>query len=269
MNATAAPAATTISRGRRRIIEPADAATSLFSRLPAKYLAGWRIWHLSLGDDPPALRAPYGEAPLVTGRTVRAECSVHADHQPPEITCACGIYAVENVIDALYRLRVITANIATGTTSLFRSTPVAPDTIPVLARVHLARVRWINRAVRWSDRKCTSPEMRAAAARIECAYVADELVDHDRARRLADQLSTALGITAVVGYPEYTLDDWHRLPDWYHRGGPGMAYSTANTSPSSAATGRTRSSRSARPSRSQARPYGAATSDAGAADGQH
>lgn len=144
---------------------------------------------------------------------------MRADHEPPEPDCACGIYAVENVIDALYRLRVITANIATGTTSLFRPTRAAAGTIPVLARVQLTHVRWINRAVSWSDLKCI-PEMRAAAARIECLYVADELIDHGHARRLGDQLSAALGVAAVVGYPEYTLDDWHHLPDWYRRGGP-------------------------------------------------
>lgn len=207
MSATAAPAVTT-SRGRRRITEPEDAA------------AGWRIWHLSLSDHPPALRAPYGEAPLVTGRTVHAECCVRADHQPPEPDCACGVYAVESVIDALYRLRVITANIATGTTSLFRPTRAAAGTIPVLAQVHLTRVRWINRAVPWSDLKCTSPEMRAATARIDCLYLADELLEHDHARRLADQLGATLGVAAVVGYPTYTLDDWKHRPDWYRRGGP-------------------------------------------------
>lgn len=142
------------------------------------------------------------------------------DHQPPEPDCACGIYAVENVIDALYRLRVITANIATGTTSLFRPTHVAPGTIPVLAHVHLNRVRWINRGVSWSDLECTSPEMRAATASIEYLYVADELIDSDHARRLARQLNTTLGVAAVVGYPTYTLDDWYQLPDWYRRGGP-------------------------------------------------
>ncbi|MEZ0352381.1 hypothetical protein [Mycobacterium sp. pR1184] len=175
---------------------------------------------MNLGDDPPTLRAPYGEAPIVTGPTVDAECCMHAGHQPPEPDCACGIYAIANVIDALYRLRVITANIATGTTSLFRPTRVAAGTIPVLARVHLTRVRWTDRAVAWSELRCTSPEMRAATARIERLYVADELIAYDHARRLADRLSATLGVPAVVGYPTYTLDDWEQRPDWYRRGGP-------------------------------------------------
>lgn len=175
MSATAAPAATTSCGGRRRTNDPDLLAAA----------SGWRLWHLSPGDDPPALRAPYGEAPLVTGSTVHAECSDHAAHQPAEIDCACGVYAVENVIDVLYRLRVITANIATGTTSLFRPTRVAAGTIPVLARVQLTRVRWIDRAVSWSELRCTSPEMRAATARIERLYIPGELIDPDHARRLA------------------------------------------------------------------------------------
>lgn len=218
-SATAAPAATA-SCGRRRTTEPADVTTRLFTVNPEKVAAGWRLWHFKPGDDPPALRAPYGEAPLVTGPAVRAECSVHADHQPPEPDCACGIYAVDNVIDALYRLRVITANIATGTTSLFRPTRVAAGTIPVLARVHLTRVRWIDRAVPWSELRCTSPEMRAATVRIECLYLADELIDRDAAEALADRLSGTVGVRALVGYPTYTLDDWEQRPDWYRRGGP-------------------------------------------------
>ncbi|OJZ75697.1 hypothetical protein BRW65_03945 [Mycobacterium paraffinicum] len=212
VSATAVPAANA-SGGRYRTTDAEldkliDSAT------------GWRIWHVRLVDERPALRAPYGDAPLVTAPAVRAECSVHVDHQPPEHDCACGVYAVENVIDALYRLCVITANIATGTTSLFRPTRVAPDTIPVLAHVHLTRVRWINRAVPWSDLKCTSPEMRAGVARIEQLYLAAQLVDHKRAERLAERLRATLGVPAVVGYPGYTLDDWQSLPDWYRRGGP-------------------------------------------------
>lgn len=197
LSATAAPAATTISRGRRRTTQPADAVT------------GWRIWHVRLDDDPPVLRAPYGEAPLVTGRTVRAECSVHTDH----------------------------------------------------------RVRWIDHAVPWSDLKCTSPEMRAAAARIECLYVADELIDHDRARRLADQLSTALGITTVVGYPNYALDDWHQRPDWYRCGGPDGLLDD-EYEPLLGGERPHPPSRSAPRPRSPAGLFGAATSAAGASDGQ-
>lgn len=79
MSATAAPAATT-SCGRRRTPKPAD----VFKVNREKAAAGWRVWHVSPSDDPPALRAPYGEAPLVTGRTVDAECCMYADHQPPE-----------------------------------------------------------------------------------------------------------------------------------------------------------------------------------------
>ena len=163
-----AVSATTVA-GRPSLIRPATVTNNLVDSA-----SGWRVWHVMPDDDPPTLRAPYGEAPPVTGRTVHAECSVHPHHQPPH----------------------------------------------PLARVHLNRVRWINRAVPWSDLKCTSPEMRAATARIECLYVADELIDHARARRLADQLSTALGVPAIVGYPGYTLGDWHHRPDWYCRGGP-------------------------------------------------
>lgn len=193
-------------------VQHADAAT------------GWRIWHVNTGDGPVALHPPYGGAPgcvgtqPVTDRTVHAQCIERADHQPPEPGCACGIFAVENVIDALFRLHVITRNIAAGTTSAWRPTRLRPGTIPVLARVHLHRVRWDHDA---SDvHKCITPEMRAASARIERLYLTDRLVGRDTARRIADQLAAALSVTAVVGYPGYTLDDWQQRPAWYRRGGP-------------------------------------------------
>lgn len=53
--------ATTVA-GRPSLIRPAIVTNDLVDSA-----SGWRIWHVGLGDDPLALRAPYGEAPLVTG----------------------------------------------------------------------------------------------------------------------------------------------------------------------------------------------------------
>ncbi|WP_156747833.1 hypothetical protein [Mycobacterium sp. 1465703.0] len=43
-------------------------------------------------------------------RTLRAACWFH-DHDAPAPDCTCGLYAVANVVDALYRLRAMTINI--------------------------------------------------------------------------------------------------------------------------------------------------------------
>lgn len=211
-DSSAGPAVLALPAGPPVTTEPVDTAI------------GWRIWHVRRDDDPAALHPPCGGAPgcvgtrPVTNRTIHAQCIEQAGHEPPEPDCACGIFAVENVIDALFRLHVITYNIATGTTSAWRPTRLEPGTVPVLARVRLHRVRWDHDAS--EVHKCITPELRAATARIEQLYLTDQLLGGDAAHRIANQLSTGLGVAAAVGYPSYTLDDWQQRPAWYRRGGP-------------------------------------------------
>lgn len=170
---------------------------------------GWRIWYTDPADDTPALYSPYWSSQArrfrhPASKNLRMRCGAHGDHSPPEPDCTCGIYAVESVIDALYRLLY-------RTTELHRRRLLDwPDrAVPVLARMTMHRVR------RGSDDEVFLPEIRAGTAEIERLYLPDDLITFEQAARLAERLSGALGVPVEVDYPCYTLDDWQNRPLWY------------------------------------------------------
>jgi hypothetical protein len=189
-------------------------------------VTSWRLW-TTRSDDPTALRNPFllTDHPL-THHTVLAWCP-NPCHDPPEIGCGCGLYAVENVVDALYRLRVTQFNLRTGTTAgAFH--PFRPRTIPVLTKGLSYKVRVTNS---WTQtpgaRRINVPELRAAMYRIERVYIASDACPHwlagcrftcrrcPDAARIADALGDALGVHALPNLPTYTDHDWQSRPDWY------------------------------------------------------
>ncbi|TXH22413.1 MAG: hypothetical protein E6R06_17220 [Mycobacterium sp.] len=180
---------------------------------------GWRFWYVSRDHETPRLIPPYGGNPdaaanrPITTRTVHAVCIRDPRHRPPVADCECGIYAVENVVDACYRYQVIRSNLKHGTKSMWAITPASSSTIPVLARVTLTRVRWIDQRP-GSPYRCISPEMRAGRATIECLYFAQAPA------HLAKRLGADLGVPVVAGLPRYSCADWEQRPPWYQRGGP-------------------------------------------------
>lgn len=193
---------------------------------------GFRIWYTRPAEDPLTLySAMYGtqlqgirsSTCRTRDRIIRAVCPVH-DHDPPAAGCACGIYAVENTLDAVYRLRAMTSNIRGGD-SYNCWWPLNPDRrmAPVLAQVKLRRAVEHDDQGTWSvlahvkqQIGAHTPVLRAASAEITRVFVSDELIGAQAAVTLADRLAASYGVEAVAGFPEYTADEWDLRPAWMY-----------------------------------------------------
>lgn len=163
---------------------------------------------------------------------LRAACWFHG-HDAPAPDCTCGLYAVANVVDALYRLRALTSNIR----RLVRGGcwPYRPHRgmAPVLTRVTLHRVTdhddFATAPILWhpeADSLDTNfPVLRAASAEIQHMFVTAEPMgtaqDDETKRRavskaveLADRLAEQSGVPVVAGFPQYTAQDWDTRPAW-------------------------------------------------------
>lgn len=206
---------------------------------------GWRVWYTRPAEDRLTLYSPVcGQTPVsaISGgrRTtnytsepiLRAACWFH-DHNAPAPDCSCGIYAVANVVDALYRLRAMTINIrnlAKGGCWPYRP---SMSMAPVLTEVTLRRVvdhdDMATAPILWhpdADSLSTNfPVLRAASAEIQRMFVTTEPrgtatsteAKHEAVKNalaLADRLAEQFGVPAVAGFPEYTAHDWDTRPAW-------------------------------------------------------
>lgn len=165
-------------------------------------------------------------------RTMSAACWFHS-HDAPAPDCTCGLYAVANVIDALYRLRAMTYNIR----RLVRGGcwPHRPNMgmWPVLTHVTLHGVTdhddMATAPILWhpeADSLGTNfPVLRAASAEIQRMFVTAEPMgtaqDAETKRRAAsnaalfvERLAEQFGVPAVAGFPKYTAEDWDTRPAW-------------------------------------------------------
>jgi hypothetical protein len=188
---------------------------------------GWRICYTRPAQKQLMLYSPVFDSrkPAVTCRTTdrifRAACSLH-DHDPPAPGCRCGVYAVANVVDGLYRLRAMSRNIVADDwyNCWF---PLWPDRgmAPILAQVTLHRAVDHDDKGTWSILSkvkqqigASTPVIRAASAEIERVFVTAGLIGREAAVELANRLAASLGVEAVAGFPEYSTDDWDTRPDW-------------------------------------------------------
>lgn len=197
----------------------------------------WRLWYTRPAEAELTLYAPTSRAERVRStrdRITYATC-IHG-HEPPAVGCECGIYAVGNVVDAIYRFRIMTHNIRTRTVGWFPSCPddgmvavlaavtmhrVASETSPAIPTLqivvnddgsHSLNVSH-QRAARPEDDDAI-PELRAASAEITRLFIEPEAIDTDAAPQLAARLAQSYGCEASVGFPEYTAQDWDTRPRW-------------------------------------------------------
>lgn len=191
---------------------------------------GWRVWYTRPSEPRLTLYSAVYGAPnqglqrrdcATQSRVLRAVCTVHG-HEPPAPGCACGIYAVGNVVDALYRLRAMAANIRRPDArhSWF---PYRPDSgmVPVLARVRLQRAVEHDDNGTWAvlaeARRviCTpTPVLRAASAEITRLFVPGDLLDDRSGAELAARLAHAFGVEAATGLPVYSREEALATPEW-------------------------------------------------------
>jgi hypothetical protein len=142
---------------------------------------------------------------------MRAACAVH-DHDPPAAGCPCGVYAVANVVDGLYRLRAMTANIREN--DWYNCWwPLWPDRgmAPILAQVTLHRAVDHDDRGTWSilsrvkrQISVSTPVLRGASAEIRRVFVTPELIGTEAAVKLANRLSVTFDVEVVAGFPKYT-----------------------------------------------------------------
>ena len=192
---------------------------------------GWRVWYTRPAERQLSLYSAVYGAPnqhlrksmcRIQSRDMDAECSVHG-HAPPPAGCACGIYGVTNVLDAVYRYRAMAANIQRGDgyNCWFPYGP-ARGMVPVLARCTFRRAVAHDDVATWavlSDVRgqidVATPVLRAGSARIERVFVTDGLAgDGAAARELADRLGAALDVDGIAGLPRCTGLDWEQRPEW-------------------------------------------------------
>lgn len=197
---------------------------------PVRDTDGWRVWYTRPAEQQLVLYSPiYGARtpryPLTTWRTtdrvLRAECPVSHYHTPPVPGCACGIYAVPNVVDAIYRVRAMAINIRDADPGWY---PFAPDLgmVPVLARVKLLSAiddddvgTWAVLSALKQHIDAPTPVIRAASAEITRIFVPGALIGAAAADRLAQRLAAGFGVETVGGeYPEYSAAEWDSRPEW-------------------------------------------------------
>lgn len=198
---------------------------------------GWRIWFSDgTGLFPPTACRDF----KASHRIVTAWCPDSA-HEPPAEECTCGFYCFENLVDALFFLRVTQFNLRTRTSSAVCFEGPAGNVfagrnqaghVPVLSRVAVFRARAHHRLP--NGQLFVARELRAAAMCIEQLWVAGasdacphwlsgcRFVCHycPNAERGAESLSAALGLRTVVGLPRYSYHDWQTRSDWFKQLGP-------------------------------------------------
>jgi hypothetical protein len=153
---------------------------------------GWRVWYTWPAREQLTLYSPIYGAQLqgvrssacrTSDRVMRAVCSLH-DHDPPAPGCRCGVYAVANPLDGVYRLRSMTCNIRGGDwyNSWFPLNP-SRGMAPVLAQVTLHRAVDHDDQGTWSilaevkqQIGASTPVIRAASAEITRLFVTIELI---------------------------------------------------------------------------------------------
>lgn len=193
-------------------------------------LDGWRIWYTRPAEATLTLYSPIYGTDLqrvrpstcrTTGKLMRATCALRA-HQPPAPGCACGIYAVTNVVDAIYRLRAMAANIRRADTYNCWF-PLNPDRgmVPVLAQVKLRQAVEHDDKGTWSilsqvkqQIKVSTPVIRAATAEITHMYITDDLIGPEAADNLAQHLTASFDVKTDRSLPPYTTQDWDSRPEW-------------------------------------------------------
>lgn len=217
---------------------------------------GWRVCYTRPAERQLTLYSPiYGthkqgvrsSTCFTRDRIMRGVCPLQ-DHAAPAPGCACGVYAVANVVDGLYRLRAMTMNIRNRAAG--SQFPCFPDSgmVPILSRVELHRAaghddkgmapiltqfdangheRYLPLGI-WSRVKqvddlgrktyvslgTSIPVIRAASAEIRRVFVTAELIGAEAAIELANRLAASLDVEAVAGFPEFTARDWDTRPDW-------------------------------------------------------
>lgn len=191
---------------------------------------GWRIWYTRPAETTLTLYSPIYGTDLqrvrpsncrTTDKLMHATCSLRA-HQPPAPGCACGIYAVTNVVDAIYRLRAMAANIRRADTYNCWF-PLNPDRgmMPVLTQVRLRQVVEHDDKGTWSilsqvkqQIKVSTPVIRAASAEITRMYITDELTGAEAADNLAQRLAVNFDVKTDRCLPPCTAQDWDSRPHW-------------------------------------------------------
>jgi hypothetical protein len=141
---------------------------------------------------------------------LRARCSLQ-DHEPPVAHCSCGIWAVSDVVDALWRVRKLTRGIRRQDLDVLPMRP-DPGIAPILTQVRL------HRAMECLDLGAGvaggTPVLRAASAEVTRIFVTDELIGIQKARELANRLAASYDVEAIVGLPKFTQHDWDARPEW-------------------------------------------------------
>ncbi|SON63381.1 putative low molecular weight protein-tyrosine-phosphatase [Mycobacterium simulans] len=193
--------------------------------------AGWRVCYTVPGQAQLTLYSPCHGARheglrlsncRTNNRIIRATCSIDPDHEPPAFGCTCGIYGVGNGVDALYRVRAMTANIRREDTynSWF---PYHPNRgmAPVLTHVMLQGAVAHDDVGTWCPLShvrqqiaTSTPVIRAASAEIIRIFVTRELIGAEAAVEVAERLATTFGVEAVAGLPTFTRHDWDTRPQW-------------------------------------------------------
>ena len=176
-------------------------------------MQAWRLWYTKTSDAEPRLYSPISRPDriLVTdSRINRATCK-HGCKEPPGRSCGCGFYAVENLVDGLWRLNAMVDSIQNLRDGWFPWFPT-PDMVAVLARVNMRRVIRCNDG--WRSPGWELPVVRAAEAEIDEVFVADDVTPADRVESLARGLAIKFGVWGSTGAPRYTQRDWDERPEW-------------------------------------------------------
>ncbi|MGE2690091.1 hypothetical protein [Mycolicibacterium pulveris] len=100
-----------------------------------------------------------------------------------------------------------------GETPVLTGLEQHPDGVAQLGYEVRCEVDAASRTV-YSLNEINIPVIRAASVEITRIFVPDELIGAAAARTLAQRLSAGYGVEAVVGYPDYTPDEWDSRPEW-------------------------------------------------------
>jgi hypothetical protein len=115
-------------------------------------LRGYRQFDLADGALLPMVHRELGPW---AGRLERAQCALHADHEPPDPTCTCGLYALFRPGSATVSLGAANAVVAARGRCVLGDRGFRAAAARIEAVALPATVRWSPRAARRARRRLT------------------------------------------------------------------------------------------------------------------
>ena len=170
-------------------------------------VVGWRVWGARAKGEA-ILYSPYKvEKEKVPSGHHKAKCHFFAHHVPPHPHCRCGVYAVESLLDAVFRVHHFEWSVRDDPEFYKENPPSA-----VFGRVIMKRV--IRGGMVNPDTKQWHPDLRAATCDIDELFIPPTWKGKRSPKALAAALGDRYGVPATVGYPKVTDHDRAVRPHW-------------------------------------------------------